>query len=222
MDDNNNIDYSLESEINISKSKSNSILSNATNLLESPDLENNILNNHLDDIIFMNTASDSKDRNTLGLKDNDLVSINKDSKLQNLNTPSLESSKNNKSLIIQLFDPYDDSKEYTITKESYTSTESHISVSSNDDKYNNLNVSDTLISNSTSSEDNNETKVIMKTVGTNTEKLVMTFKIPFNNSKVIEAEEINIPEFVNYKNKDFEKEKRLELEELKKNFNKKK
>jgi GR25 family glycosyltransferase involved in LPS biosynthesis len=216
MDDNNNIDYSLESEINISKSKSNSILSNATNLLESPDLENNILNNHLDDIIFMNTASDSKDRNTLGLKDNDLVSINKDSKLQNLNTPSLESSKNNKSLIIQLFDPYDDSKEYTITKESYTSTESHISVSSNDDKYNNLNVSDTLISNSTSSEDNNETKVIMKTVGTNTEKLVMTFKIPFNNSKVIEAEEINIPEFVNYKNKDFEKEKRLELEELKK------
>ena len=142
-------------------------------------------------------------------------------------------------ILIQL---NNDSKEYTITKDSYTSTnESDILTISNDriskrttidnisydhsitSKYN------TPIIYNTSSDNNSNSNSITKkifykhnqdnnmiSVGTNTEDLVMTLKIPFNSRKIIEAQGINIPGLVNYKNKNFEKEKRDELDQLKK------
>ena len=244
-------DIVLNNSSNLESSTNNSsieiVLNNSSNLDSSTN--NSSIEIILNNSSNLESSTNDKSNNSDSESESDIDSVDS---LINKNSSSLDissiKSPTSNSLIIELFES-ENSKESKITKESYTSTEdSDILVSSLDyifDKENNQSEENKQLSNDNSNTNSpftgtmaniferpitvlkNQKKnsnIVMKSIGTNTGELVMTLKIPFDSSKIIEAETINIQEYSNYENKnnkgqtsfrDYEKEKRLELDELK-------
>ena len=142
---------------------------------------------------------------------------------QGLASPSFRALEKNivKSPTIILLDTSDENniKSINISNDIISDT----NTKSSDSLINNVDKSSSNISNVSSISPIIQ-KTNMKSVGTNTEDLIMTLKIPFDSSKIIEAHNINIQGIINsqknltYPNQNFEIEKRNELEELKKNI----
>lgn len=221
-----NIEYSSDSE-KYSKSKSSNI-----------NLEFNSSSDNTKNNIFINKYDISSEKETFSEDENEVIvqlfnSTNKTSNNLNSivstketstsidideiislssNTNSEENYKDNKSISINLIE---------------SSTNTNNTLSTNDTSIlsiSNLFNNETLSENSLSSKSSVKEVIIkeveenMVSVGTNTEDLVMTLKIPFDTSKIVNVNEVTFGGVVNNRSED---NKKKELEELKKTLIKK-